>query len=67
MLDLFTPTDPLALFATYHGIEWRHDGTVRTKLYLNPAASGRPPGEVVKQALTGLGLAADWASAPPGR
>jgi len=40
IIDELTPTDPDAYAAAYHGIELRRDGSVRTKVYLNPAAAG---------------------------
>jgi DMATS type aromatic prenyltransferase len=34
------PAAPPPWFAVYHAIEWRAEGTVRAKVYLNPAVGG---------------------------
>jgi Tryptophan dimethylallyltransferase len=39
--DLFSPTDPNALIAIWHSLEFRKDGPPLCKIYLNPAARGR--------------------------
>jgi DMATS type aromatic prenyltransferase len=39
--DLFSPTDPNALFAVWHSLEFRKAGPPMCKIYLNPAARGR--------------------------
>lgn len=39
--DLFSPTDPNALFAIWHAMEFRKNGPRLCKIYLNPAARGR--------------------------
>ena len=39
--DLFSPTDPNALIAIWHSLEFRKDGLPLCKIYLNPGARGR--------------------------
>ncbi|TYO68385.1 hypothetical protein FXV83_00705 [Bradyrhizobium hipponense] len=55
--DLFLPTDPNALFAIWHAMEFRKDGPPLCKIYLNPAARGRDAARtVVLAALDRLGF-----------
>jgi hypothetical protein len=55
--DLFLPTDPNALFAIWHAVEFRKDGPPLCKIYLNPAARGRDTARtVVLDALDRLGF-----------
>jgi hypothetical protein len=39
--DLFSPTDPNALIAMWHSLEFRMNGPPLCKIYLNPAVRGR--------------------------
>jgi hypothetical protein len=55
--DLFSPTDPNALFAIWHAMEFCKDGPPLCKIYLNPAARGRDTARtVVLAALDRLGF-----------
>jgi hypothetical protein len=40
VLEVFPPLNATALAAAYHGVEFLHGGSIRTKLYLNPAVAG---------------------------
>ncbi len=40
MAPSFEPTTQDAFAAAYHGFEFQHNGTTRTKVYLNPATAG---------------------------
>lgn len=55
--DLFLPTDPNALFAIWHAMEFRKDGPPLCKVYFNPAARGRDAARtLVLAALDRLGF-----------
>ena len=55
--DLFSPTDPNALLAIWHSLEFRKDGPPLCKIYLNPAARGRGAARtLIVTALDRLGL-----------
>lgn len=54
--DLFVPRVQQPFFVCQHGLEFRADRRALGKIYLNPAASGRDPWEVVGQAAERLGV-----------
>jgi hypothetical protein len=55
--DLFRPTDPNALFATWHAVDCRRNAAPLCKAYFNPAAHGRDASaSVVATALDRLGF-----------
>jgi hypothetical protein len=64
--ERFRPEDPsspevgVSPFLLMHAIE--AGSRPLHKVYLNPAATGRPPAEVVETAMHRLGLAAEWAA-----
>jgi DMATS type aromatic prenyltransferase len=60
--DLFGPRETGApiYFATFHAAVLRPGAAPRFKLYLNPAAQGRPPERVCQEALERLGLGRAW-------
>jgi hypothetical protein len=57
IIDGFEPVVTDAYAAAYHGFEFQHDGSVRTKVYLNPAAAG-DRWSVATAALDRVGLGA---------
>lgn len=55
--DLFSPTDPNALVAIWHAMEFRKNGPPLCKVYVNPAARGRDAARtLVAAALDRLGF-----------